>query len=129
MGDLREVCEKYNLDLAILYGSQARGTARADSDYDVGVRKRRGTLQPDEFLSLTADLSRVLGTERLDLVDLRTASALLQRGRALYEAEPGLFNRFHVLAWKQYQDEHYRLRTLDRIYVQQSLQRLIRDAA
>ena len=132
MEELRAVCQKYGLDLAILYGSQARGVARADSDYDVGVRKRQGALRPDEFLDLAVELSRVLGTGQLDLVDLQTASALLQyeaarNGRVLYEAEPGLFNRFHVLAWKKYQDEHYDLRRLDRVYVRRSLQRLIHD--
>ena len=65
-------------------------------------------------------------------MDLRTASALLQyeaarNGRVLYEAQPGLFNLFHVLAWKKYQDEHYDLRRLDRVYVRQSLQRLTHD--
>ncbi len=133
MSELQAVCEKYDLDLVVLYGSQAKGTAQAGSDHDVGVRKREGLVGSDEFLSLVFELSQVLGRGNLDLVDLRKAPPLLKyeaarSGQALYEAQPGTFNLFHVLAWKLYQDDRHDLRRLDRVYVQQSLQRLTDDS-
>lgn len=133
MSDLAAVCEKYNLILVVLYGSQARGTARPDSDQDVGVLKREGLVKEQEFLSLHLDLSRALGMGNVDLVDLRRAPPLLKyeaarTGRALYEAQPGTFRLFHTLAWKLYQDDHYDLRRLDRVYVRRSLQRLTHDS-
>jgi len=129
---LAAVCEKYHLSLVVLYGSQARGTARPDSDQDVGVLKQEGVVGEEEFLSLHLELSRALGLGNLDLVDLRRASPLLKyeaarTGRALYEARPGTFRLFHTLAWKLYQDDHFDLRRLDRLYVQRSLQRLLHD--
>lgn len=134
MSELPVVCEKYDLDLVVLYGSQAKETARADSDHDIGVRKREGLVGADQFLRLAHELTQVLGRGNLDLVDLRKASPLLKyevarSGQAFYEARPGTFNLFHVLAWKLYQDERYDLRRLDRVYVRKSLQRLARDAS
>ena len=35
---LKRVSHSYHLDLIVLFGSQAKGRARADSDLDVAVR-------------------------------------------------------------------------------------------
>jgi len=132
VSELSAVAEKYDLALIILHGSQAKGTAKPGSDYDIAVLRREGALDADQMLHLLLDLGQALGSERVDLVDLHRASPLLKyeavrSAQVLYEAKPGTFNLFHVLAWKLYQDDHYDLRRLDRLYVQQSLRRLIHD--
>ena len=81
--------------LVVLFGSRARGDARPVSDWDVGYLAD-GPVDP---LALRRDLADGLGTDRLDLVDLARASALLRYraardGVALFEREPGAFSRF-----------------------------------
>jgi predicted nucleotidyltransferase len=58
----------------LLFGSRARGDAAATSDWDFGY------LADPSFdpVSLLFELTRILGTDRIDLVDLSVASGLLR---------------------------------------------------
>lgn len=66
-----------------LFGSQVRGDADAASDVDVAVAfEEREPGAPDHVdmrLRLGADLAIALGTDDVDVVDLRTASPALVR--------------------------------------------------
>src|SRR5438552_824836 len=57
------------LELLVLFGSRARGEARQGSDWDFGY------LADERFdpLDLLLPLVTALGTDRIDLVDLRRA--------------------------------------------------------
>ncbi len=70
------------LALLVLFGSRARGTAAEGSDWDFGYLAQ-GRIDP---AALLAALVLVLGTDRVDLVDLSTASGLL-RYRAARDGE------------------------------------------
>ncbi len=59
------------LELVMLYGSIARGSARQDSDIDVAVLAP-SSLSPDARLAMAAALSRALGRPA-DVLDLSTA--------------------------------------------------------
>jgi len=127
---LQALARQYQLELVILFGSRAKGTPRPGSDTDIAVLRREGIVPPEEVLELTYRLGRTLGMPNPELVDLRRAPPLLKyevarSGKVLYEAEPGLFQRFHILAWKLYQDDRIRRRGLDRIYLERALQRLL----
>ena len=63
-----------HLRLLVLFGSQARGEARPDSDWDLGYLAGAG-FDPDALL---LDLVTRLGTDRVDLVDLARAGAQLR---------------------------------------------------
>lgn len=87
------------LRLLVLYGSRARGDRRPDSDWDFAFL---GTARFDEE-GLRAELVLLLGTDRVDLVDLSRAGGLLRHrvareGRVLHEAEPGVFEAFWIEA-------------------------------
>ena len=87
------------LRLLLLFGSQARGDVAPGSDWDLGYQ---ATADVDPA-SLLADLVGLLGTDRIDLVDLDRASAQLRfraagEGRVLYQADPGNFPRFWTAA-------------------------------
>ncbi|WP_414710836.1 nucleotidyltransferase domain-containing protein [Pseudonocardia sp.] len=60
--------------LLVLHGSRARNDHRADSDWDFGV------LADDQVdtVALWAELTAILGTDLVDLADLRRSGALLR---------------------------------------------------
>jgi hypothetical protein len=65
---------------AYLFGSRARGDARAGSDVDVAVYLAEPLLDPPPFghgSEIAADLMAALGTSAVDLVVLNQASPLL----------------------------------------------------
>jgi predicted nucleotidyltransferase len=86
------------LRLVVLHGSRARGDAGPASDWDIGVLARDET--PD-LAALTTVLTALLGTEGVDVVDLRRASALLRYraardGVPLLERPAGEFQQFQL---------------------------------
>jgi predicted nucleotidyltransferase len=94
-----------DLQLVVLFGSEARGRARKDSDIDVAVL----TESPAELDSLYLALAPVFKTDRLDLVDLRRAGPVLafsvaRSGLLLFERSPGTFRQFQSLAYRRFGD-------------------------
>ncbi len=94
----RLAADEPGLELLVLFGSRSRGDAHAGSDWDFGFVARAG-FDADPLL---ATLVEALGTERVDLVDLARAGALLRfraarEGRLLHE-EQAAFERFRYEA-------------------------------
>jgi predicted nucleotidyltransferase len=101
--DLRDVAPE--LELAVLFGSTAAGRARSKSDVDVAVRCE-GTA---DLEALYRVLAPRIGSDRLDLVDLRRASPLLmmavaRSGHVLFERHPGVYRQFQAFASRRYCD-------------------------
>jgi predicted nucleotidyltransferase len=69
--------------LAVLFGSRAAGTARASSDFDIGILPRVPDLSLHDELALASELSGVVGAE-VDLVRLDRDDPVLGR-----EVPPG----------------------------------------
>jgi predicted nucleotidyltransferase len=93
------------LTLLVLFGSRARGDASAQADWDFGYLSD-GSVNP---LTVMAALAEAVGSERLDLVDLARASGLLRYraardGVLVYEARPGIFDRFRFEAARFWYD-------------------------
>lgn len=87
------------VSLLVLFGSRARGDAAPGSDWDFGYLAG-GSVDP---LALMAELSRVVGSDRVDVVDLARTSGLLRYraardGLLVYERESGAFDRFRFEA-------------------------------
>jgi predicted nucleotidyltransferase len=97
--------------LMVFFGSQVRGHARPDSDFDV-LYVASAPLTAKEW----ADAAQVAGKlldiqganeDTIDLVDANEASPLLQfeaarSGRIIYGSRRDFIN-FILLAWKRYQ--------------------------
>ncbi|MDQ3033091.1 MAG: nucleotidyltransferase domain-containing protein [Myxococcota bacterium] len=87
-----------DVELAVVFGSVARGEAGLGSDVDVAVR---GAV---DRLALGAQLSRALGREvdvvELDTPDLVLLSEIVRDGRCVAERSPGAYAQFrsHALA-------------------------------
>jgi uncharacterized protein len=99
-----------NVAAVYLFGSRARGTARGDSDVDLGVLYRNApppTLLGQPF-ELQAELASELGVP-VDVVVMNTAPVdlvhrILRDGRILLEADRSLRIAFEVKARNQYFD-------------------------
>ena len=69
------------VDLAYLFGSQASEKAKPLSDIDFAVLFRKNLTDQERFtlkIKILGDLSEILKTDKIDLVDLRTAPPFLQ---------------------------------------------------
>jgi predicted nucleotidyltransferase len=96
------------VEVAILFGSAAKGMRRPDSDIDIGILPSPDrAVSFDEELALAGQLEQILGRE-VDLVRLDTASTLLRfeasQGRRLYEARLGAFADFVARALVEHED-------------------------
>jgi predicted nucleotidyltransferase len=101
---LSEELAREGASLAVLFGSQARGTAGPESDIDIGVVGLPG----DALLGLTAHLGHLVG-QRVDLVDLRRAGPLLafavaREGRPILDPTGTAFPAFASYAARRYAD-------------------------
>jgi len=104
-GKLASLFEEEGLQLVLLFASAAAGTVHRKSDIDLGFLFER----PVDLLALTNRVIRLLHTDRVDVVDLRKTSPLLnfsvaKKGRLLYESSEGVYNEFCSLAFRRYVD-------------------------
>lgn len=89
LGTLREILREHPVRVAILFGSHATAETHSRSDLDIAVEFE--AIRPTDpnynevFFGLSADLCETLGTDAVDLVDLRTvstevATSIFERG-------------------------------------------------
>ena len=83
------------LDLLMLFGSRSRSDAQPNSDWDLGYLASAGF----DLAALLGAVVEIVGSDRVDLVDLRRAGGLLRYraardGQVVYEAHPRLAERF-----------------------------------
>ncbi len=102
------VVRRHPVRLAYVFGSIVRDPTAA-SDVDLAVLPDCGF----SFPAVYADLSAALGTDRLDLVDLRQASPLLQwevvtTGRRLWPASPHEAAAYERAVYGRYRDHRVR---------------------
>jgi polymorphic toxin system nucleotidyltransferase-like protein len=92
-----------DLRLLVLFGSVAHDRSRPESDLAVQCDG------PADLDALYSAIAPRLGTDRLDLIDIRRAGPLLgmavaRTGRLLFERDPGAFREFQSLASRRYCD-------------------------
>lgn len=98
----RQIAPRPGLAALVLFGSRATGATHGASDWDFGVLRAAGSDGAGlDLEALRADLTRAVGSDAVDLVDLGRASALLRYrvardGRAIHEAARGAFLRFQI---------------------------------
>lgn len=95
------------LRLVILFGSVAKGEGfvHKRSDVDLAFLYDRNV----DTVALTNRVSVLLGSDKVDVVDLRKAGPLLRyaaakSGRVLHEGYSGAFSEFFSLAFRRYVD-------------------------
>lgn len=95
----RALAGRADVEVALLFGSRARGEHRPDSDVDVAV------LGDVDRLALAAELSRATGHE-VEVVDLETAgypllTAIVEDGILVHEGVPSANARWRSHALSQ----------------------------
>jgi predicted nucleotidyltransferase len=126
-GEVEKFCRDNHIDLMIVFGSQAKKSTRADSDFDLAVKLPRECAI--DKLYLIYKLGELFNTDVLDLVILTSdMDAVLLReifmeGKLLYESVPGLFEKEKLRAWKIYLDTE-KLRSYQKEY----LKKIVRKA-
>ncbi len=126
---LREVAQLFQLDLIVLFGSYAKGTARSDSDIDFAVHttrpgstRRRESHEAAWKISLLTDLSTVIeAPEGIDMIILNGADSLLlfevaTYGIPVYQQESVTFQQFQSYAALRFYDD-VKFRRLEREYL------------
>ena len=96
--EIAVLAKKYNLDLVVLFGSQASGRTHAKSDVDIAF-SGKGEIDKHK---LVLDLDQLFKRDDIETVDLSKASPTLMRaivkdGGLLYEKDTTTF-----LRWKFY---------------------------
>lgn len=97
---------------ALLFGSQAKGTARADSDVDVAVLLDHRPEEPARtpvLRTLIEALGTTMRADRLDLVILngappKLAFNVLRDGRVALCRDPVELHRFKMRTWWEHAD-------------------------
>lgn len=102
---LRPLFEREGVLLAYVFGSVKDGGKAHDVDLAILIREKPA-------YSLRAKISECLGTERVDLVDLSTASPLMRfeivrSGRCLYTQDRDILSRFEMETIHLYRDTAY----------------------
>lgn len=131
-GGLAEFCRKHGISLIVLFGSQVQGSAKENSDIDLGLVLDTYPLAPEEELTLIRELVWITENANLDITVLNHADPLLGyhvacHGHPLYEREPYSFNRFQLRAWKRFIDTA-KFRRLQRPFIEAFLRGDVRRA-
>jgi len=109
--ELVKIAEKYGLNLLVLFGSQATNKTHPKSDVDIGYTANE-QLKLDIRFEIEREISKVLGRNDVELVDLQRISPLMKKiiaeeGVVLYEREAGMFELFCIYAFKLYVETRY----------------------
>lgn len=114
-GRLDALAARHRLQLLTVFGSTARGAARA-RDLDVAVRYEPDA-PPRDVLSLLDDLAVLTGSDDVDLLVLDDAGPVARERAlvacvALYESRPGVYARAQMAAMCERMETDW-LRRLD----------------
>jgi predicted nucleotidyltransferase len=103
---MREILQRHpEVDLAILFGSAAKGALRKESDVDLALR---ATLDRTARNAMLAEIERALG-RTLDVIDVDAAPPQLRfeiarDGIVLVERTPGALTTFRARAYLDWFD-------------------------
>ena len=106
---IKNLAEKYSLDLVILFGSQASGRTHKESDYDVAYLSNKELSFKDEG-QIIIELAKIIGIrdERLvNLSNIKKAGALLlkeifDKHLVLFCANRAAYDSYKIFSLKNF---------------------------
>lgn len=77
---IKQIGEKYNLNLFLLFGSQVKGkkNLHQESDFDVAYLSKK-KLTGKEQIELNCDLMNIFESDRIDMVNLKNVNSFLRQ--------------------------------------------------
>ncbi len=103
---IEKIAEKHSLKLLLLFGSQASGKTRKNSDFDIAYLTEK-KMDLMEEANLILELTPVFKSENIDLVNIKNASPLLlfaitKEAKIIFEARPLIYASLAAYAFKKY---------------------------
>jgi len=123
---IKQWCQDREIDLCILFGSQAIGKTHPNSDVDIALFSATDPNPKKRLLSLYGELEDLFGYE-VDLVvieedmDPVLRLEIFQHGKPLFESQPDLFIEQRILAVKIFDDTEPLRRWRRRVLAQRIL--------
>jgi predicted nucleotidyltransferase len=122
---IEKLAKKHHLQLLILHGSHAKGTATDKSDIDIGILSNR-KIDHKAFSGILNDFEDVFG-DKFDPAFLNNAEPMIclhtaLGGKPLFEAQKGAFTRFKMQAMLRYMDTK-KFRELEKAYIKRAVGR------
>ena len=124
--EIDHIARKYNLLLVILYGSQASGEVRKESDIDIAVLGAR-PIPLEQLIDLNNEFAEIFKVKEIDVKSLHNTNSLFRyqvmyKGILLYGKSYD-YNSFKSYAFRDYYDSQDLLR-LKEVFIKKRLQNL-----
>ncbi len=105
--EIEKLAKEYNLSLVLLYGSQAKGNMRTDSDIDLAVLGTK-PISTDDLIALNNDFAQIFKVKEIDVKSLHNTGPLfryqvMQNSVLLYGRSYDYFS-FKAYAFRSYHD-------------------------
>lgn len=106
--NIAELAKKHELDLVLLFGSQASGKIHAQSDVDIAIHGTK-RFRPMELAQIQFDFSSALKIEQIEITDLKSATPLLMKEIAdnsilLYERDENSYDELKLYFLRRHHD-------------------------
>ncbi len=129
---IAKIAKHYNLALVLLFGSRARGDARARSDFDIAYSSIT-PMDLEKESRMAVEFHETLKTPNVDLVNLSNTGPLLLKkivdeSVVLYEIKQSIFNNLFLYATRIYRESEF-LNTLRRDFVLNRINQYKKDVA
>lgn len=108
MNKFVRLAENYGLELILLFGSQSRGDLNPESDIDIAVYGNE-VLGEIKKIGIIYELCKMLDSDKIDLVDIKTASPLLKKEifmnyTILYLKNPMLLYQLELVSMYEFKE-------------------------
>lgn len=107
---LKAIGKRYNLRLAVVYGSWARGTAKFGSDLDIGVLGKE-EIEFDNLLDLAGDLEEIFSKKNRGELDVKSLHRIdflfrwqVMKDSILIYGSHFNYISFKIYAWRAFQE-------------------------
>ncbi|NOY64042.1 MAG: nucleotidyltransferase domain-containing protein [Nitrospirae bacterium] len=106
--DIVQLAQRYGIKLIVLFGSMAVGIHDKESDIDIGVYGDK-LLTEIDLVNISTELSRIFNNNRVDIVDIKRAPALLKKEifknfKVLFEVDPKIKYQLELYAEAEFEE-------------------------
>ena len=105
ISNIKDISEKYHMDLVVLFGSYSKGRATKESDIDIGIFRKGGLISSEDQISLSGDLSILFKNNNIDISVISSNNPvlmfnILKNCKTLYTTDVKLLDTLRLYAWK-----------------------------